>query len=453
MDTGFIDLDILISRIRHAPSKKYFLDSVKAYKAGALRASLTSAWVALVYDLIAKYRELSAHGDQAATAFVQLWDTANASDDIKKLLQLEGEIVEHATRTTQVVNSIAQKHLFRLREDRHLCAHPAFSAEAELFEPSPELVRLHLVNVVDLVLSREPRQGKAIFDVFNVDVQSPGFPVEHSRILDYVEQRYLERVRTTNIHNFGMVLAKSLLKGVPLEWETHQSKIISSLVALRDRAVSTWPDVSTAIARLIDNIEPEHRPRAIAFLASFPIFWESLQPATQTALQATAANVNPFTLNDYRILAAVRLPQFRPALLNVIDELGARSLIDAVAQCPIPGLWTRGISIYGSSGGFRSSEDNFRRLVLPFAGQLDSTQIGQLLDAVMGNSQNWDAGETPSLLLVVLRNVATENQPSSESKNRFYLRVQDIYRAQDYEPILEVFRSNGWEAPVIAPSE
>lgn len=54
MDTAFIDLDILLTRIRHPQSKVYFLDAVRAYKAGALRASMTSAWVALVYDLIAK---------------------------------------------------------------------------------------------------------------------------------------------------------------------------------------------------------------------------------------------------------------------------------------------------------------------------------------------------------------------------------------------------------------
>ncbi len=75
MDTGFVDLDIVLTRIRHPQSKVYFLDAVKAYKAGALRGALTSAWVALVYDLIAKYRELSAMGDAAATAFLQSWDT------------------------------------------------------------------------------------------------------------------------------------------------------------------------------------------------------------------------------------------------------------------------------------------------------------------------------------------------------------------------------------------
>ena len=144
-----------------------------------------------VYDLIAKYRELSAQGDAAATTFIQSWDAATAAHDVRRLLQLEATIIEDATVNTQIVNRIAQTHLERLREDRNFCAHPAFFAEAELFEPSPELVRLHLVNAVDLVLSREPLQGKAIFDLFDVDVQSTGFPTAHAKILDYVEQRYL----------------------------------------------------------------------------------------------------------------------------------------------------------------------------------------------------------------------------------------------------------------------
>ena len=57
----------ILTRIRHAQSRVYFLDAVKAYKAGALRAALTSAWVALVYDLIAKYRELDDHAESQAS--------------------------------------------------------------------------------------------------------------------------------------------------------------------------------------------------------------------------------------------------------------------------------------------------------------------------------------------------------------------------------------------------
>ncbi|APO69879.1 hypothetical protein IE4872_PB00005 (plasmid) [Rhizobium gallicum] len=451
MDSGFIDLDILLTRIRNAQSKVYFLDAVKAYKAGALRASMTSAWVALVYDLIAKYRELSALGDAAATAFLHSWDNATVAGDIAKLLQLEASILEDATANTQVVNRIARTHLERLREDRHLCAHPAFSAEAELFEPSAELVRLHLVNAVDLVLSREPLQGKAIFDLYDVDVQSSGFPTAYERILDYVEQRYLARVRAQNIRNFGTVLAKSLLKGVPAQWEPLHRKIVPSLVALRERAAQTWPDVSHAIVALIDNLAPEHRPRAIVFLAAFPDFWPLLLEPTRTALQMTVENADPAALADYRILAGVTLPHFRAGLLAVIAALDDEHLAEAITAQPLADLWPRAVASYAASSSFRGSEANFRDLIAPFSGRLSSQQLDQLLDAVIETGQNWDAAETDTLLLGVLRNATAADRPTPEARNRFYQHIRRRHRVGKYEDVLAFLRSDGWALPPPEP--
>lgn len=453
VDTGFVDLDILLTRIRHPQSKVYFLDAVKAYKTGALRGALTSAWVALVYDLITKYRELSAMGDAAATAFLQSWDNATASGDIAKLLQLEGGILEDATANTQVVNRIARKHLERLREDRHLCAHPAFSAEADLFEPSPELVRLHLVNAVDLVLSQEPLQGKAMFDLYDVDVQSTGFPTAYERILDYVEQRYLARVRAQNVRNFGTVLAKSLLKGVPAQWEPLHRKIIPSLVAVRDRAAAAWPDVAQAITRLIDSLEPANRPRAIAFIAAFPDFWPQLQEPTRTALQATIDNTDPAALTDYRILAGVTVPQFRDALLPFIADLNREHLVAAIASQPLADLWSRAVEEYQGSGSFRGSEANFSDLITPFAGRLGSQQLDQLLDAVIDNGQNWDAAETDTLLLGVLRNATVADRPTHDARNRFYQHIRRMRRTDKYEDVLTFLESDGWALPPEQPAD
>lgn len=447
MDTGFVDLDILLTRIRHPQSKVYFLDAVKAYKAGALRGALTSAWVALVYDLIAKYRELSAMGDAAATAFLHSWDNATIAGDIPKLLQLEGGILEDATANTQVVNRIARTHLERLREDRHLCAHPAFSAEADLFEPSPELVRLHLVNAVDLVLSQEPLQGKAIFDLYDIDVQSTGFPTAYERILDYVEQRYLARVRAQNVRNFGTVLAKSILKGVPAQWEPLQRKIIPSLVAVRDRAAQAWPDVAQAIIRLINSLEPANRPRAIAFIAAFPDFWPQLQEPTRTALQATIDNADPAALTDYRILAGVTVPQFRAAVLPLIAGLSREHLAGAIAYQPLADLWPRAVEEYQGSGSFRGSETNFSDFITPYSGRLGSQQLDQLLEAVIDNGQNWDAAETDTLLLGVLRNATLAERPTHDARNRFYQHVRRMRRTDKYEDVLAFLQSDGWVLP------
>lgn len=447
VDIGFIDLDILLTRIRHPQSKVYFLDAVKAYKAGALRGALTTAWVALVYDLIAKYRELSAMGDAAATAFLQSWDNATASGDISKLLQLEGGILEDATANTQVVNRIARTHLDRLREDRHLCAHPAFSAEADLFEPSHELVRLHLVNAVELVLSQEPLQGKAIFDLYDVDVQSPGFPTAHERILDYVEQRYLARVRAQNVHNFGTVLAKSLLKGVPLQWETLYHKIISSLVAVRERAGHAWPNLSLTIIRLIDNLEPHNRPRVIAFIAAFPDFWHQLQEPTRTALQATIENVPPEDITDYRILMGVTFPQFRNALLALIVDFPRQQLADAITFQPLADLWPAAIEHYQDSGSFRGSEANFAALINPFAGRLNQQQFDQLLGAIIANGQNWDAAETDKLLLGMLRNAIPADLPTYAARNSFYQHILRRHCIDRYTKVLTLLQSDGWPLP------
>lgn len=453
MDSGFIDLDILLTRIRQPQSKAYFLEAIRAYKAGALRAALSSAWVALVYDMIAKYRELDGLGDAAAAAFVHAWDTATVGSDVRKLLELESRIIDDATTNTQIISTIARTHLERLRQDRHLCAHPAFSTEAELFEPTPELVRLHLVNAIDLVLSQEPRQGKAIFEQFDSDVQSMGFPSAHAKILDYVEQRYLTRVRSQNVKNFGVVLSKSLLKGTPPRWEIHRNKIASSLVAIRERAPNSWGEVLGAIVRLLDGIETENRQRAIAFIAEFPDFWPLLQAPTRTALEETVANAGAAGAIDYRILSAVTLPQFRAPLLNLIANFGDGELRQAIATKPVAELWPRAIETYTQSGSWRGSEANFRDLIAPFAAHLSNAQHDELLTAIVENGQNWDAADTPALLLALLKNTAPANNPTFAARDRFYRHLLGFRRTEQYEDVLELLRADGWTPPLDEPEE
>lgn len=453
MDSSFVDIDILLTKVRNPQSRTYFLDAVRAYKAGALRAALTAAWVAIAYDLIAKYRELSAQGDAGATAFLQSWDHATANSDVRQLLQLEGRIIDNAADTTQAISQLGKRQLERLREDRHLCAHPAFSAEALLFEPTPELVRMHLVNAVDLVLSQEPLQGRAIFLIFEADVQSPGFPADHDRILNYVEQRYLARVRQQNIRNFGSVLAKSLLKGIPAHLDVVSDKITSALIAIRERAPAVWPDITPAIVNLIDGLGPDDRPRAIAFVAAFPAFWPLLQEPTRTVLQETVNNLTPANLADARILKGVTFEPFRAALLAVIGRLDEAQAGAAITASPIPELWPTALQNYRNSGSYRGSEANFSQFITPFTGGLSEVQLDELLDAVIGNNQNYAAAATSGLLATLLSNSGVNRRPSAAARNRFHQHLRRRRHLEQFDTVFGLFGEDGWVAPPPPPED
>lgn len=201
MDNSLVDLDVLLNRVRNPRSRNYLQDGIRAYRSGALRPALTAVWVAVAFDLVSKIRELADLGDGEAGRIFGLWDSARARNDIRQLMQLERDLIDQAATILQLLNPIETRQIKRLQEDRHLCAHPAFSSDAELFEPSSELVRLHIVTSVDLILSRRPVQGRTILEEFSVDLVSPGFPSAPDRVSDYFERQYIERTRPNSLSN------------------------------------------------------------------------------------------------------------------------------------------------------------------------------------------------------------------------------------------------------------
>lgn len=435
-------------RIRNPRSRSYFLDAVKAYKAGAFRAAISSAWVVVIYDLISKYQELAASGDPMAGAYVRPLKAAIENRNTKKLMEIENQIVSDATKC-QLLNPIVEIHLERFRADRNLCAHPAFYNEADLFEPSPELVRLHLVNAINLVLSQAPLQGKAISEKFDADIQSVGFPLDSFEIQNYVQQRYLNQTKPQNIKNFGIVLAKSLLRGVPDHWENHRNKVVDSLRAVQNRAEDAWPEVSSAILNILNGLEPSNRVRAISFLAAFPGFWDQIESSTKTALHQTVANTEPNELTDYRLLIGVKIQELKEPTMNLINALPRQKLLHAFNLEILPEFWPAALEFYRSSDTFNESESNFRDFILPFADMFSADKFDELLRAIEKNRQNWEAWRTPRLLQNLLRNTSEDDLPTHQSRDRFYLFLADPLQncVAKYNDFFDLLRQDGWKFP------
>lgn len=447
MEGNLVDLDLLLAHVRDPGSHGHIQDAVRAYRAGARRPALTAVWVAVAFDLIAKYRELSAAGDAAATAWLDQWSKAVENESRDRLLRLERDLLDHATREFELVDPHAKRQLDRLREDRHLCAHPAFSQEASLFDPSPELVRLHITNAIELVLSQPPRQGKALLKQFQADLASTGFPVDPARLADYFEQRYLNRARPAAIRMLGIVLAKSILKGAPPEWEDRRDRVTGALQTLRDRAIETWPEIRREIVRLAEDVSPDARSRVILLLSELPEIWSDLGQATRMALTETITGTTAEELVDYSLLRGVRIPALREYTLDLIEKLTAEQLADVLREEVLLDYWPAAVKLYASSPAWRTSENRFRTLISPFSGRISSELFDGLLEAILSTSQNYSASGTPSLLREFVAATDDNDLPGRDKRDQFFQRLNGMGGGDYSTSLMMPLRRDGWAPP------
>lgn len=444
------DLDSQLTRIRDYRTRAYFADALKCFRAGAFRAAVAATWVTVAYDLIAKYRELGTLGDAEAQRFIREWDQARAGNQTSKLLELERTLLPHAQEKMAIIDSMTLRALTRLFEDRHLCAHPAFATQDDLYEPPADLVRAHMSIAVDALLSQQPVQGKGIFEAFSTDIRSTGFPSLPDIVADYVEQKYLRNMRPNVMRNFGIVLAKSAIRNVPPEWSGVKGKIYGSLHALQQRAANTWPDVETELIRLIDLDDPANRPRAIVTLGHFPNLVGRLTQPALIALQQTCSNADAVR-NSPEVFAASSVPEFRDDLVTQFEALedgDAASILSAAASAA---LWPSSLNRFARAGNFRGAEARFDQFVAPFVPLVTDDDLGALFHVVENNGQIWDAAGIPPRLATLLEAVAPR-RPSNEAVTNLYRGVSRWNR-ETYEEIWTHMERLGWRRPALPQAE
>ena len=161
------DLDELVISCRTEEARSYLSEAVACYKAGAFRACIVAAWIAVVYDLLAKISELALSGDAEAqritkeVAALQPQVEAGNQSAIRRILEIERDIVDIANDKFRFFDGQQVVDLRRLHDDRNRCAHPTYQGTDQPYSPSAELARAHLVHAVHHVLAVPPVQGKA----------------------------------------------------------------------------------------------------------------------------------------------------------------------------------------------------------------------------------------------------------------------------------------------------
>jgi hypothetical protein len=435
MDHHLTDLDALILKVRNQRAREYISEAVSAYRAGAYKAAVTSTWVAVSFDILTKIREIAQAGDAAAAAFVQTFDGAVSSNNLKQLMKLENDLLEKSFNPFGFIGLQELTQLNRLKDDRNHCAHPSFYSETELFQPAPDLVRTHIVHSVNMMLANRPMQGKAIIASFASDLASPAFPPDREQTVDYLRSKYLSQMRPGVIVNFATVLLKAFLHRDVPEWIGRDHLVLNSLHAVARADPVAWRVAIRPVAmRLIENLDGSVLPNAFPLLRDFPDFQENMSDEVRIRLTSVIQNFDPAQDPSNAIFAAAGLEGFSEPLHKALGRVDSSRKMAVIQQYPDRWFIPIAFDILRSSGSFRGAENRFQSVITPMTGVLDASNIPELLTIIQDNGQIYDAANIPGLLALVADGLGVRGQlngPSRWVEFRDFVRERSLVQRYD----------------------
>lgn len=316
------DLDELTIRVRNHISRRNVEEAVRVLRAGSPRAAILLTWLAVVYDVIGKLRELEEAGDAQAKQLRAEFEAIRASGDIKSAQDFESRIPTIAL-SLELISKIEQQDLERLQKDRHRCAHPSQTDEDTAYAPTDELARSHLRTVVESMLQHPPAQGKAALARLQADIDSPYFPEDDAEALKRLKASPLHRARHTLIRNLAVTLVKAILSANP-----------DDIAARRRRAlVAMWqmhPNEMDEIAReklvkLATDAEDSQLRRVLFLCRPLNRLWSALPEETRGRVRLFVEN--PPTAESLHVTTlAVGMADFNKVALKRLKLGSAEDL-------------------------------------------------------------------------------------------------------------------------------
>jgi hypothetical protein len=394
------NLDDLLLTVRDPQSRTYLEEVVNAHRAGANRAAMVTLWTTIVYDLIQKIRELANSGDANAIAFVREYEDAVERADLRRLLQIEEEIIDTAQKGFEMLQPHEATALSRIRADRHLCAHPAMTITDILFQPMPDLVQAYVVNAVTYLLALQPMQGKSALERIYSDIASPSFPVDIEPATRYLGDRYLKRAKPALIRNLTIVLLK---KHVGQSAESDIDAFSLALDAcLRTRRSECAATLQEQLPRLVVTTDVQRLINVLAVVDIEPQCWEWCEEPTRILIREILKKGEQHTKYTPRILRGASHIEELATLVTVgYEQLDEAQKLRLAELTPRKEFIKPAIARLAGAFSFRAAGSIGEHAIVPLAPLMTADEVIDVLQAVQGNGQVYMAAEIPDVLASV----------------------------------------------------
>lgn len=405
------DLDELALRCRDERARAYISEALACYKAGAYRATIISTWIAVMFDIIDKLRELSLAGDKAALELIEKFDAITAAHDIPRAQQFERELLAIARDKFELISPQEHVDLERLQQDRHRCAHPSQSTVGEVFTPTAELARFHIRSAVEHLLQHEPAQGKAALESILTTIRSKLFPHDEKKALTILGAGPLRRARASLARNLTLVLLKAVLREDD-SWPVGAQRK-AALLCIQQLHPAQWIQVlQQNLTPLIRSLTKEEE----LFRAALLLY---LHPSVADAVEEDQL----LHLSEFvRRLPRDKLPWLEDFLrpgpfLTVARKRVARMDVKEIAEfndmtfaAPPSDVGDHMIKRYSEATSFDMAND-WSKVIQPQVAYFSTDQIKTMLTAVLQNGELQGSFQLPHLIAAVKR---TEHSKDKE---------------------------------------
>lgn len=392
------DLDSMLLKVRNAASQMYIREAIAAFRTGAFRAAIISTWIAVSFDIISKLKELTLYGDSNAKEHIEKLQINIKHQNIKKLQEFEEDILRVAYEQFEFFDYHEFEDLNRLKHDRNLCAHPAFAKEEVLFQPSPELVRTHIVHSITHLLKNQPVQGKSAIGHILNDIKSNIFPKDIDDSCRYLSEKYLNRAKNVLVRNLLIVILKEYFSDI----DEFDSKKLNSIIAISRTHHKIYNSVlKEKLAPIISSESDKNFEKIFSLLALDEEIWSIIEEPIKIKIKAfiQSLSVDNFDLiiENY-IFKCLEIPDVTEHLLSLFNVLPSKDQAIIISTAPNAKLANQAVELYGKAGAYRHAEDLGEKVLLPIAPFLNDAQIVQILNFAKDNGQINYAGGTPEIL-------------------------------------------------------
>ena len=379
------DLDELVQSCRTEEARAYVSEAVSCYKAGAFRACIVATWIAVVYDLVGKVRELALGGDAAAQLIIDelaaLQPKVERGDQqaIRRILEIERLIVDETNQKFGFFDGQQLLDLHRLGADRNRCAHPTYQGTGQPYLPSAELARAHLVHAVRHVLATPPVQGKAAATSLVRLVESNLFPTDVEKAKIQLRLGGLDRPRDTLVKSVTDNLVFGLFEGTPNLKGQHRT--ISALRAIFE----LYPGLAEGRLRhTLNNLGRRLGDSELYYffglLLHMPITWDFLATDNKTRIEQlllqTSADTAPRVLPT-----ALAISELEAACRKKITELNGEQLGRLLEVKKHPIAIAHAVDLYCGARSFDEANGRYNRVIEPILSELSQDQIRRILVA------------------------------------------------------------------------